>query len=433
MGISWAKTKLTVSVTALAIVLSGCTSGTSQDPQSDPVGDGDDGTTLTMWARSATEPTSSLLVERYNSTHKNQVKLTIIPNENYQPRVGAAAGADNLPDILVSQTGYVPSYTKNGLWIDISDRIDALPYAKDIAPSHLKVSSIDGKNFGVPYLVDLSLMLYNKDLFKQAGLDPEDPPSDFAELLDAARATNALSDQISGFYMAGNCGSCNSFTMFPYAWADGVDVFSDDGTKANFDNETFRKIFALYKTAWDEGLMPRNAETDDGSTWADGFVQGRTAIQALGTFAIAELKKESNFDWGVIQLMSPDGGAASTFVGGDVAGISRSSKSPDAAWNFIEWTLSEDAQIEVLAKNGLLPTRTDLTDNEYTSEDPRVKLVADTVALGHTPFVIALGEVINSANGPWLAMIRGAIFGDDPDSAIVKGQQQIQAGLDATK
>lgn len=231
--------------------------------------------------------------------------------------------------------------------------------------------------------------------------------------------------------MAGSCGGCNSFSMLPYAWADGVDVFSEDGTKADFDNESFQKVFEMYRTAWDEGLMPSNAKSEDGSTWADGFVQGRIGVEPLGSFAISRLKKESDFEWGVGRLMSPDGNATSAFVGGDVSGISRSSENPAAAWNFIEWTLGEEAQVQILAKSSLLPVRTDLTDNEYTAADPRTKFVADTVAIGQTPFVIPLGEVMNSPNGPWLATVRAGVFGDDPESALAKGQQEIQTALEA--
>lgn len=129
--------------------------------------------------------------------------------------------------------------------------------------------------------------------------------------------------------------------------------------------------------------------------------------------------------------MAPDGSATSTFVGGDVAGITRSSKSPDAAWDFLKWTLDEKAQVEIIAKNGDLPARLDLTNNKYTGSDPRTKLIAAGVAKGHTPFALPFGDLFNNPNGPWVAMVRGAIFGNNPDAATKAGQAKIQAGLDA--
>ena len=52
----------------------------------------------------------------------------------------------------------------------------------------------------------------------------------------------------------------------------------------------------------------------------------------------------------------PDGGA-STFVGGDGIGISKDSKKAAQAWNFLNWMMSEDAQVEVLAKNNDVVSR----------------------------------------------------------------------------
>lgn len=57
----------------------------------------DDGTKITMWTRAATQAQSQRLVKAYNATHKNKVDLTIIPTDNYQARVAAAAGARTCP------------------------------------------------------------------------------------------------------------------------------------------------------------------------------------------------------------------------------------------------------------------------------------------------------------------------------------------------
>ena len=45
-------------------------------------------------------------MQAYNSSHKNQIKLTVIPTDNYQARVAAAAGGHNLPDLFASDVVY---------------------------------------------------------------------------------------------------------------------------------------------------------------------------------------------------------------------------------------------------------------------------------------------------------------------------------------
>jgi multiple sugar transport system substrate-binding protein len=414
-------------ILAVALVAACSSGGGSSTTTTNP----DDGTALTMWVRSATDQFSQRLVDAYNASHKNHVSLTIIPNDNYLTKVGTAAGSNSLPDILASDVVYTPNYTKQGLFQDITSELKALPYYSSVAPSHLQVATVNGKIYAVPHKLDSSVLFYNKDLFKQAGLDPEKPPTNFAQILDDARKITALGNGITGWDIAGSCGGCGVYTLFPYAWAAGVKIFSDDGKKVDLNNDAFKQIFTLYRTANAEKLVASSDATQDGSTWPNNFLGGKVGMLALGSPIVGALNAQKVFQWGVTSLMSPDGSKTSTFVGGDVAGISKSSKHKAQAWNFLQWTLEENQQVEIIAKNGDLPDRTDLSGNKYTGSDPRTKLIADGLKNGVTPFALPFGDLFNNPNGPWVEMIRGAIYGPDLNKAISDGQQKIQAGLDA--
>ena len=392
----------------------------------------DDGTQLTMWVRSATDEFSKRLVDAYNASHKNHVTLTIIPNDNYLTKVGTAAGAHALPDILASDVVYTPNYTKQGLFQDITDEVKALPFSSSIVQSHLTVASLNGKIYAVPHKLDSSVLFYNKDLFQQAGLDPNKPPANFNDILTDARAITKLGKGITGFDIAGSCGGCGVYTLFPYAWAAGVDMLPSNGTKVDINNAAFKAIFGLYRQLTDEKLVDSSDKTQDGSTWPNNFLAGKVGMLALGSPIVGALDAQKKFQWGVTSLMAPDGSATSTFIGGDVAGISVNSKHKAQAWDFLQWTLQEDAQVNIIAKNGDLPCRTDLTGNQYTAGDPRTKFIADGLKNGHTPFALPFGDLFNNPNGPWVATIQAAIYGaGGVDKALTDGQTQIQAGLDA--
>ncbi len=88
----------------------------------------DDGTTLTMWTRAATEARSRALVDAYNATHENQIELTVVPTDDYQAVVGAAAGSNSLPDLFSADVVFMPNWTSQGLFTDITDKIASLPY-----------------------------------------------------------------------------------------------------------------------------------------------------------------------------------------------------------------------------------------------------------------------------------------------------------------
>lgn len=413
----------------VALVMLGVSACSGSGASSNPSGP----QTVTLWVGSPTEAFSTSLVTAYNKTHKNQVKLTSIPDDGFLQKIGTAAGSKSLPDIVVSDVVYMPNYTSQGVFLDLTSRINALPYAKSIAQSHIAAGSWDGKEYGIPHKLASSALFYNKTLFTKAGLDPNKPPTNFTELLADAKAIKALGPDTYGFDFGGNCGGCTVYTMFPYMWAAGTDILANQGTKANFDSPAVKQVFSLYKSLWDDKLVPSNAMTQDGSTWANGFLSGNVGMIAQGSSIVGKLQAKSTFDWGVTRLMAPDGSGTSTFVGGDSAAISATSKHADAAWDFLKWTMDEKQQVDIVAKGGNLPVRTDLADNQYTAKDPRTKFIMDGVAKGKTPFALPFGQDFNDPTGPWIAMVRGAVFGNDPDGAIKTGQKAIQDALDAAK
>ena len=98
----------------------------------------------------------------------------------------------------------MPNWASQGLFTDITDRIATLPYVAGVAPAHIDASTVDGKQYGLPFIMDLSVWMYNKELFRQAGLDPEDPPTTLAEFDAAARAVgDAISTPADGTSMHG--------------------------------------------------------------------------------------------------------------------------------------------------------------------------------------------------------------------------------------
>ena len=110
-------------------------------------------------------------------------------------------------------------------------------------------------------------------------------------------------------------------------------------------------------------------------------------------------------------------------------GVSSTSKHPDEAWDFLQWTLSDDTQTEIVAKNKDVVARTDLADNKYSSQDPRVVLSNQLVGKGVTPISLNFGATYNDPTGPWLKVARDAVFGNDVSKALADGKQTLTASL----
>ena len=116
--------------------------------------------------------------------------------------------------------------------------------------------------------------MYNKELFRQAGLDPEKPPTTLAEFDAAARAVDALGGDISGTYFGGSCGGCNVFTWWPITWADGEAVMNPEGTEAFLNSEEMKTIYSTFRKLHEDGITGPGTQEEQGPTWTAFFPQG---------------------------------------------------------------------------------------------------------------------------------------------------------------
>ncbi|MFI0088330.1 ABC transporter substrate-binding protein [Streptomyces bobili] len=384
----------------------------------------DDGATLTMWTRAATRPQSEALVKAYNAGHKNKIELTVVPTDDYQAKVGAAAGSKDLPDLFASDVVFVPNYTSNGLFADLTDRVDALPFAEKLAQSHIKAGTYEDKKYVVPHTLDLSVLFYNKDLYRKAKLDPDKPPTSLSEWDRQARAVDALGGDVNGTFFGGNCGGCGVFTWWPSIWAAGDDVLNKEGTEAELSSDTARKVYDTYRGWVKDDIVAPGAREETGTTWTGVFPEGKVGVMPMPSTSLGLMPQ--NLDLGVAPIPGPDGGR-STFVGGDAIGISATSRSADQAWNFLAWSLGDEAQVEVVAAHKDVVARTDLASNKYSKADPRLVTINELVADGRTPYALKFGQTFNDPNGPWLKLMRDAVFGDG--SSIDKDNDAVSASL----
>lgn len=128
---------------------------------------------------------------------------------------------------------------------DISPYLDEMvPAAKEIKPELMKVFSDDaGKIYGLPFANYSLGLVYNRDLFTQAGLDPDKPPTTWAEVRSSAKKIAALGNGIAGYgeYSKSNTGGWH-FTAELNSIGGQVATREGSTWKATFDNEKGRQI-----------------------------------------------------------------------------------------------------------------------------------------------------------------------------------------------
>ncbi|GAA4954041.1 ABC transporter substrate-binding protein [Actinoplanes utahensis] len=401
----------------LMTTMAACGDGGAQGTAAPPAGAGvegvDDGSKLTLWTRAPLESQAKALVEAYNATHKNQVELTIVPNDDYVAKVGAAAGSGDLPDLFAADIVYVPNWTKSGLFHDLTESIGQLSYADEINQGHVRAGTYEGRKYVLPFVLDLSVIFWNKALYREAGLDPEKGPATLDEFKEHALAVQKLGrTDVHGTYFGGNCGGCNVFTWFPMIWASGAEVMADDGGKSLLDGAAAQKVYRTWRDLRAAGAIAPGAKDETGATWVAAFQEGKVGVMPYPATLLQTAAK--TVDVGVTAIPGASAGTGSTFVGGDGIGISKDSELTQQAWNFLSWLTSEAAQVEVLAKNDSSVARTDLVDNRYAVEDPRVVTINKTAAApqSRTPVAVNFQQAFNAPGSPWVTLLRNQVYGD---------------------
>ncbi|MCX5494559.1 sugar ABC transporter substrate-binding protein [Kaistia dalseonensis] len=386
--------------------------------------------TATIWARSDSSTFMPKIVEAFNKSHENQIKLDIIPTGELVQKYATSAAGGTAPDGLSLDLIYTPAFAAAGQLEDITDWAKSLPYYKDLSPAHVKTGTYKDKIYGLPYSADSSVLIWNKKLFKQAGLDPEKGPTNWAEIEADAEKVNALGGDIKGFYFSGACPGCNIFTFAPLVWASGGSILSDDGSKATLNDPKLREAIDFYRDMVKKGLVPEGAQTDTGANFFAAFAGGNIGIAPSGAFAIGALNTQyKDIDYGVTFLPGKDGGWSS-FAGGDNFVVTKGTPKLKVLQEFLDFSYSLEGQT-LLASLGSLPVRGDIAKEALKDLDPRYQIAAEAMANGHTPYSVVFNDIINSANGPWAQLISEVFYGDDVDGSIKNAQDTMQGIIDA--
>lgn len=410
-----------IAAAALIVPLAACGgsgNGGTATAEGIPAKGTDDGTEITLWTRSPLERQAKNVVEAYNKSHKNQVKLEIIPNDDMEGKVGGASQTDSLPDILAGDVVRIPYWASEGIFTDITKQIDGLDNKADLQQGHIEAGTVDGAEYTLPFITDVSVMVWNKNLYKEAGLDPEQGPKSIDQFVEQAKKVAALNkDGVAGSYLAGQSGGALVFDLFPSVWADDESVMNKDGSEATLDNDSMKGVLDAYKElANTTNGLGAGSKEETGATWTAPFANGKIGVMPYpntSTTALFDAEKDGGFEVGVAPIPGTKEGKTSTFLGGDAMGISKDSKHVAQAWNFLYWLMQSDAQKEVFADQGDTASNIQTLKTAYKDADPRIQTINSVIidGNGQTPKSPAFNEAFNAAGSPWQLLVQNAVWG----------------------
>ncbi|MFF4286440.1 MULTISPECIES: ABC transporter substrate-binding protein [unclassified Streptomyces] len=288
-------------------------------------GGGSSGAGLSQWYHQYGEPGTERAVKRYAAAYqKAHVSVQWRPGD-YDRQTAAALLTDSGPDVF-EVNGPLLDQIQGGQVVDLTAEVE--PVKDDFNQAVLAPKIWQGKVWGIPQVIDMQMLYYRKSALKAAGVEP---PKSVDELVDAA---GKLTTKKSKGLFLGNDGGVGVLSGTPL-FAAGLSLIGEDG-KVGFDDPAAARVLGKIRQLYADKSLLLGAPTD----WSDpsAFIQGLTAMQWSGLWALPQIKKALGDDFGVLPFPKDgSGGKPSVPVGAYGSAVSARSKKKAEAKAFAKW------------------------------------------------------------------------------------------------
>jgi multiple sugar transport system substrate-binding protein len=359
----WRKlTAALIAALVTASLITACSSTPKQETKKDdtattPAPAPQEKVTLEFWGwwSSATRmPTINKIVDEWNSKNPNiQVKYTFVPFGDILTKYLASVAAGNPPDMVVVPDIFTtPQRAQKKQAMELTSL--GADTAKDLFyPNFWNSVQYQGKIYGLPWVGETKYLYYNKDMFKEAGLDPEKGPVTwddlwaFSDKLD--KKEGAKYTRMAFHPRFGN------FDYRGWVWNAGSDFFDNRqwptvSTDKNVEVLNWMKkwtdrygyeTYAAFKAA--AGGGPQHP-----------FIQGKVAMIVETATWEGELKKNGpNIKYGIVPIPTPDGKQHqnAAYTGGFAVELPVGSKHAKEAFQFAKYWTTDAAVIWAKEQN----------------------------------------------------------------------------------
>ncbi|MGQ9856081.1 MAG: ABC transporter substrate-binding protein [Fervidobacterium sp.] len=184
-----------------------------------------------------------------------------IPYGSAVQKLTAAISARQAPDVVNLNTSWA---------IDFAAQEALLPLDKYLTDKEKglfweklwNATVIDGKSYAIPWYASIPIMMYNREIFEKAGLDPNKPPKTWDEILVVSRIVKT---KLNLYGFVPNIIALDELLL------EGIPIVTPDGKKAAFNTPAAVKKLEFFQKAYRENLMTRTL---------GGYGEGRELFQA---------------------------------------------------------------------------------------------------------------------------------------------------------
>jgi N,N'-diacetylchitobiose transport system substrate-binding protein len=442
------RAKSLVPIAFMAVLgLTGCSSAATQAPATQAASSG----TLTVWLMngSLNDNTVVQLDTDFQMAHPGwKVNYQVQQWNGIVDKLTTALASNTPPDIIEMGNTQAITFEAAGALMDLTSQRGALGGGTANSGSgQLFVDSLNSasvyqdKLFAVPFYAGDRVLIYRKDLFQSAGIDPTTITSK-DKLIAAAQTLqqkNSSVTDFSGFYVAGQ----NWYQLLQYIWDRGGSLATQDSSgkwTANLESAQSMQGIQDYVDYYKAGSTGPKDNDEMNPPEYTLFAQGKVGMFVgngweIGSAVDPKGVVKTADQVGVIAIPSAtDGKTVPVFLGGSVLGIAAKSKNQAQALEWIKQLTSDSGQ-QMLISNGWIPSlKSAATNIPNTPENAILKVQAAEAAAGSgfTPNDPRWAGV--EANNPIKAMMTKILTGQaSVADAAKEADQKIDAVLNAAQ
>ncbi len=416
---------------ALCLVLLSC--GRRQDHPANKV-------TITFWHSfvSTTVPALNELVKKFEEEHPGiELKAQYVPTgDALLQKLITSIQSRTAPDISWIHSTFLPNLVD----ADAIYRIDEFQHGpdsissadmNDMYPSLMQAAKLRGTLYSIPMEATNLGIYYNKQIFRDAGLDPERPPTTWEELYDVSRKLTVDRDGdgkfdqlgfiVPIFPASGPLGDWMVWQWYPFLWQAGGNEINLEQTQVLYNSDAGARALGLWKRLYDD-LRLRTFTAD----YDAAFAGKKLAMCLDGPWNLQHYKQFTDLDWAVAPL--PAGPARrATVVGGEYLVIFRQSQHPAEAWKFLRWLARPDVQAFWSMKSGYLPIRRAAMRvpeyQEFLKSHSGLRAFAEQMEVSVAPRPVDYHPMELSHNLA-VAIEKATVGGMDPKAALDEAAQK---------
>ncbi|MEC4017212.1 extracellular solute-binding protein [Streptomyces sp. H27-D2] len=404
-------------VGVLALTATAC--GGDSDGGGDSNGSKDPGKvsgTVTWWDTSneAEGPAYEKLVKDFEAKYpKISVKRVPVSFDAAEQKFKTAApSGKGAPDVMRTDVGWTAGFANLG-YLQPLDGTPALDGKEDFLPGPMSSAKYKGETVGVPQVTDTLGLIYNKKLFKEAGI--KNPPATWEEFIKTAKTIKARTG------VAGTQLNPEGYFSLPFVYGEGGDMLDVKDKKITVNSPEAVKGIETAVELVKSGVSLKPATTDGYVNMQTSFKDGKVAMVVNGPWSTADdytgksFKDKANL--GIAPIPAGSTGKAAAPIGGHNYTVYRGSKNKDASYLFVKFMTSAKSQQYTATEIDTLPTR----KSAYTKQ-----VLSDPVK---NSFYTALGQ---SKSRPMIPGVGDLFVAFDQHYVkILRGQVTPKAGLDA--